>query len=105
MGNSAEFESGSPESEEFRASVSRLGEDVHQLKQDLAGLTRDAGHAAQTGVAAARHGLDNSLEAAREKGIQATESIRQQILRQPMVSVGLAAGLGFVLGMVCSRSR
>lgn len=82
----------------LKDNVRRLGEDVHQLKQDLAGTAR-------SGAAAARDTIKQGLSTAKEKGAEATDAVRGHITEHPLAAVGIAAGVGFLLGMLVCRSR
>ncbi|MGH7133631.1 MAG: DUF883 family protein [Phycisphaerales bacterium] len=82
----------------LKDNVRRLGDDVQQLKQDLAGTAR-------SGAAAAKDTLKQGLSTAKEKGAEATEAVRGHITSNPFAAVGIAAGVGFLLGMLVSRSR
>ena len=89
----------------LKDNVARLGENVQQFKEDFSGLAKTASSTAKSGVAAAKDTLKQGLDAARDKGAEATEAVRGQITSNPFAAVGIAAGVGFLLGMLVSRSR
>jgi len=92
----------------LKGDVQRLGQYVGQLHDDLAGIARGAGEVAQSGVAAALEGGKNALEAAKGKGEQATASLGARMARHPGATLGIAVGVGILIGLVAPaivRSR
>ncbi|CAG0997772.1 hypothetical protein PHYC_02674 [Phycisphaerales bacterium] len=89
----------------FRGEVSRLGKDVSQLKNDLTGLARDVGDAAHTGMSAAKEGVKHSLASAKEQSTKALKSAEESVAHHPFTSLGIAAGVGFLVGMFLFRGR
>ncbi len=90
---------------DFKSGVHRLGQDVDRLKDDLTGLARDAAGTARSGVVEAKQGVRQGLEAAREMGMGATESLRGQVVTRPFTSLGIAVGIGLLVGLVIGRPR
>lgn len=107
----------------FRQDVQGLGQGIDALKTDVKNLAHGAADAARSGVAELRQGahsavetakgaLDGAKEMAREKfegaresASDATESLRGVISRNPVASIGVAAGVGLLIGLVLCRPR
>ena len=90
---------------ELREDVQNLAGDVRQLKDDLARLVQHASDAAKTGVRAAGESMSDSMDDLREHGEEAAESLREQIAARPLASLGIAAGVGFLVGVTLARAR
>ncbi len=84
----------------FKSDVQRLGRYVGQLHDDLSGIAKTAGEAAQSGVAAVKEGGKNAAGAAKAKGERATESFRDSVGRHPEAALGIAVGVGILIGLV-----
>jgi ElaB/YqjD/DUF883 family membrane-anchored ribosome-binding protein len=90
---------------------------TRQLKNDVATIAdrattvaediKDLGTAAKRTLAdsadAVRETANEYLEQGRAKAREAGERVQQQVGEKPMTAVLLAAGLGFVLGMLWVR--
>ena len=92
----------------------RLREDLEAMKNDFAALrddlrvfAQDAGSAARTGAASAaerlRQGGREALDSARAKGRQAKEQVQGQIEDHPFMAVGVAFGVGLLVGAIIAR--
>jgi ElaB/YqjD/DUF883 family membrane-anchored ribosome-binding protein len=84
----------------FKGDVQRLGRSVGQLHDDLSGIARTAGEAAQSGVAAVKAGGRNAAGVAKAKGEEATASFRDSVGRHPGAALGIAIGVGILIGLV-----
>ncbi len=84
----------------FQNDVERLGQDVGQLRDDLAGIVRSTGDAAQTGVAAARESAKRGFEAAKTESRRAVTTIRGRLADHPGAVVGVAVGVGICIGLI-----
>ena len=89
----------------FKKDVHRLGRGVRTLKTDVDGVAHDAAHAARSGVSELRRGADRAVEAARNTAAGAAESFRGVISHNPVASVGIAAGVGVIVGLMISFRR
>jgi len=96
----------------FKHDMQGLGRGLETLKTDVGTLAHAAADAARSGVAELRdgasHGVDaakGKLEDARKATADAAHSLKEVIVRNPVTSIGLAAGLGILIGLVMSRSR
>jgi len=107
------------------ATYERLEKDVTAVKNDIAALTDQitdalntfAGSAqkqARRGYKQARANVDTALDDASERGgamldaaqdaaYSIEESLEEVIAQRPLATVGLALGLGFIIGMTWRR--
>lgn len=83
----------------FKNDVQRLGEHVGQLHDDLAGIARDAGELGRAGLAAARTGGKEAVEAARIQSRAATDTARRRVADHPGMAVGMAVVAGILIGL------
>jgi ElaB/YqjD/DUF883 family membrane-anchored ribosome-binding protein len=88
---------------EFAKDVQQLLRRVNELKDDLTGLVQDAGEAAHSGVAAVRESAGEAVGAARERGERAGESFVELVNRRPLSSLGIAVGVGVIIGVTLGR--
>ena len=86
----------------FKSDVQQLGQYVGQLHDDLAGIAKGAGEVAQSGVAAVKEGGKTTLQAMKGKSEQATASLRGRVVKHPAATLGIAVGVGILIGMVGS---
>jgi ElaB/YqjD/DUF883 family membrane-anchored ribosome-binding protein len=96
----------------FKRDMNRLGQDVDTLKQDARSVGHSAMDAARSGVAEMQDEAKNVLEAtkqqlhgAKDAGLEASDSLKHVVSRHPMASVGIAAGVGLLIGIVLFRPR
>lgn len=73
-----------------------LREQIAQLRADLAKLTATAAADLSGGVEAARH-------QAAQSGRAAKDSVVDAVTANPLGAIGIAAGLGFLLGVMTRR--
>ena len=73
--------------------VARLGRSVGRLHDDLDGVVKGAGEVAQSGLVAAKERGRTTLGVARV-------SVRRRIAQHPGATVGIALGLGLIIGLV-----
>lgn len=96
----------------FKRDVHRLGEGVGTIKTDVANLAHDAADAARSGVAELKQGAHHAIDAAKDKyqdakeyAADATDSLKHTISRNPLTSIGIAAGVGMLIGLIVFRPR
>ena len=108
-----------------KATYERLQKDVETVKNDISALTAQLSDALDTltsstqkrarrGYKDARAGVDAFVDDATKKGAAAfeaaqdaaatlEESIEDAIVQRPLATVGLAVGLGFLIGVTWRR--
>ena len=88
-------------------SVDDLAKQIENLKSDIATLTTSVGEVAKAksmeGAAAAKLKAKQTTDAGREKALEAQLHAEEFIRTQPATALGLAAGLGFLVGMIAAR--
>lgn len=96
----------------FKRDVQNLGEGIDTLKSDVGGLARTAADAARSGVAELKQGARDAVGTAKDKlddvkasAADTAESMMSVIARNPLASVGIAAGVGLLVGLILSRPR
>jgi ElaB/YqjD/DUF883 family membrane-anchored ribosome-binding protein len=108
-----------------KANYERLQKDVSAVKNDIAALTDQitdalnafagkAGHQARRGYRQARENMDATLDdmsergnammsAAQDAASSIEETLEDVIAQRPLATVGLALGLGFLIGVTWRR--
>jgi ElaB/YqjD/DUF883 family membrane-anchored ribosome-binding protein len=108
-----------------KANYERLQKDVHAVKNDIAALTEQitdvlnafagqAGKQARSGYRQARENMDQTFDDMSERGSamfdaaqEAANSLEERlegvISQRPLATVGLALGLGFLIGATWRR--
>jgi ElaB/YqjD/DUF883 family membrane-anchored ribosome-binding protein len=103
------------EANDLRADVEALKADIGALRRDVTGLVQDliaagkvqAGDAGQAFSSAARSRLEEygvDLEDLSGRGQELLDSLQRQLEQRPLMSVGIAFGLGMVLGSIFRRT-
>jgi|GEM_PF-1114151 len=93
------------ESQRLKDDVRGVGEHVGHVKDQLIGLGHDAASAAKTGVVAAKQELSDGIHAAKQKGDEALQTFSGQVTSKPLTSLGIALGVGVLIGMLVCRAR
>lgn len=96
----------------FKQDVVRLGNDVGALKTGVMNVGYGAADVVRSGVSELRQGAQQAVEAARDKmesaketASDAADQVKGLISRNPVAAVGIAAGVGILIGTVmCRRS-
>ncbi|NPU13977.1 DUF883 domain-containing protein [Bradyrhizobium sp. 83012] len=108
-----------------KANYERLQKDVHAVKNDIAALTEQitdalnafagqAGKQARSGYRQARENMDQTFDdmserggamlgAAQDAANSLEERLEDVISQRPLATVGLALGLGFLIGVTWKR--
>ncbi len=93
----------------FKRSAHRLGQEVDTLKADLKadlnGLAHEAAATARSGAKQAVESAKNKLGEARDSASEAATSFKDVIARHPAATVGIATGVGILIGMILFRPR
>jgi ElaB/YqjD/DUF883 family membrane-anchored ribosome-binding protein len=72
---------------------------------DLGKAAAHAAEAAREGVHGAKAFAHDTYEQAKHAATETADSLKHVIARNPMASVGIAAGLGILIGLVVFRPR
>lgn len=96
----------------FRGDMHRVGQGVETIKDDVANLARGTADAAASGMTELKSAAVQAADAAKQKlgeaqdaARQFSESVRKFVVGHPMASLGIAAGVGMLAGMVLLRPR
>jgi ElaB/YqjD/DUF883 family membrane-anchored ribosome-binding protein len=88
---------------ELKGEVDRLGKSVGQIKDDLKELANSAASHAREGYRTAREQVRHAYDSVRDRAHDQTESLRDTIISHPVASVGVAVGVGVLVGLLMSR--
>lgn len=92
----------------FKSDAHRLGQSLGTLKTDVGTLAHGAVDTARSGMAEIRQGAHHAADVVKDKfedAKDATESFRHVVGRHPLTSIGVAAGVGMLIGLVVFRPR
>lgn len=81
----------------FQAELNTLREDLSQLRQDMSSMASD-----MFGVA--REGVGGAVKNAKEKGAELAEALEEQVQEHPLATVGIAFGVGLLVGALLRRN-
>lgn len=101
----------------------RLGQSMAAVKDDAKALGQSVADAARTGVSELKQGAHHALDAAKDKlhtvgeaahekfdeakhaAENAAQSLKHVIAKHPVASIGIAAGIGMLIGLALFRPR
>lgn len=89
--------------ETLRASTENLQAKKDRLMEDVGEVGRDVGSRVESGVQTARESLVRAREAAGERARYAADYTDQYVHENPWKSIGLAAVVGLLIGVLMSR--
>ncbi len=107
----------------FKSDIDGLSRQAGVVGHDVATLAHDAAGAARHGAAELREGASHAVDAAKAKLAQGADYAKKQFAdaqdqvsataksmnkyvgEHPLTSIGVALGVGVVVGMLLSRSR
>ncbi len=78
-------------------------EDLNTLKDDLSQLRQDVTSMASDMFGVAREGMGGAVKNAKEKGAEIAETLEEQIHEHPLATVGIAFGVGLLVGALIRR--
>lgn len=85
------------------ADLKKINEELAQLRSDISSLAGTLNDAARHQAKNASDRVRSSLEDGRERLIAAEAQAEKQIAAHPMQSVGVAFGVGFLVGRLAAR--
>ena len=101
-----------PDGSTFKHDTHQLGQSVQALKADIGSVAQSAYNTARSGASELAGSASHAVDAAKEKiadakdaTLEAAESLKGVITRNPMTSIGIAAGLGLIVGLIVFRPR
>lgn len=78
-------------------------EDFAELRKDMNKLADALGRAAQHEVSATGHRIENVGRSLLERADDSATYVQDQVRDRPVAAIGIAAGVGMLLGMMLSR--
>jgi ElaB/YqjD/DUF883 family membrane-anchored ribosome-binding protein len=89
----------------LRDDLDSVKEDLKRLRDDMRVIGRDMAGAARAGVREARHAVAGAADTAAERGREAVKDVERKIESNPLMSVGVAFGIGLLMGSMFSGGR
>lgn len=90
---------------DFKDGVQKLGDRAGEVKDNLSGMAREAASTAKAGAEDLSKGVKRTLDAGRKSAAQAIEGLTDRISENPLTTIGVALGVGFVIGFLMHRPR
>lgn len=90
----------SKETHPFKEGVQKLGKDVDDLKDNLGSLAQDSADAARAGIGEVKEGVKQAADTGKKKADAALTGISDKIAENPITSVGIALGVGILIGVI-----
>lgn len=81
-----------------------LQDDMNALKDDLSQLRQDVASMASDVFGVARDGMGGAVEQAKKRGQELAETLEEQVQEHPLATVGIAFGVGLLVGALVRRS-
>lgn len=75
------------------------------MKDNLSGLAHGAASTARAGVHEAARGVQRTLNAGKKSAADAVDGLSERISERPLISAGVALGVGILIGFLLRRSR
>jgi ElaB/YqjD/DUF883 family membrane-anchored ribosome-binding protein len=81
-----------------------LQDDITQLREDLAQLRQDVSGLASDLFGAAREQMSGAVDGAKKRGMEVAETLEEQVTEHPLAAIGVAFGVGLLVGALVRRS-
>jgi len=81
-----------------------LQQDVDTLRGDIAALRDDVAGLASGLLGYAKGGVTDATRYAKERGTEVAETIEEKVHEHPLATIGIAFGVGLVVGALARRS-
>ncbi len=102
----------SPDGAAIKNDHAALSQSFDHLRGGLRGVAHDAAEVARAGASELRDGASHAVDVAKDKlddaaelAAEASKSLKDVVAKHPIASIGIAAGVGMVLGMLIFRPR
>jgi ElaB/YqjD/DUF883 family membrane-anchored ribosome-binding protein len=80
----------------FQSDLNQLRDDLSQLRQDVSSMASDV-------FGVARENLGGTVKGFKEKGVEMADALEEQIHEHPLATVGIAFGVGLLVGALVRR--
>ena len=87
----------------FSADLANLQNSFEQLRDDVAKLLSSAAHTAKSGVGSIKDHAAGAVSDLKERSSDSLDRVGKQISRNPLLSAGMAFGIGYILAKLFSR--
>ncbi|MEC9372641.1 MAG: hypothetical protein VYC34_02310 [Planctomycetota bacterium] len=87
----------------LRSEIAAIRKDLQSLRHDVGGASHALLDTARSGASDVAQTAAEAARAARDRGVAATRSVENKISEQPLASVGIALGVGVLLGALMRR--
>lgn len=91
--------------QDFKDGVHKLGERVGEMKDNLSGFTHDAASTARAGVQEVSRGVRRTVDSGRKTAADVVDGLSEQVSARPLTTIGVAVGVGFLIGFFMRRPR
>lgn len=82
-----------------------VSDSVGHVRDEVVSVGRGVAETARGGIEAAKSEVSKTVHAAQERGEQAISAVNDQVTSRPLTSLGVALGVGILLGMFVLRPR
>ena len=90
-------------SSSYNSVAGDLQDRAQKMGQQVQGAAEDVRRAARDGMNQAREAAGEYMEQGRQRAVALEHTLETQIRQQPLQAMLVAAGVGFLLGVVCLR--
>jgi ElaB/YqjD/DUF883 family membrane-anchored ribosome-binding protein len=87
----------------LRSEVEALRAELANLHEQMRSFGTSAARTAKAGVRDARAHLHDAVGSAKEHGKNAAESLEAKVEEHPLVSLGVAFGVGLIVGVILRK--
>ena len=80
-----------------------LQDDIAQLREDLGQLREDVSSLAGDLLGVAKEGMSGAVDSAKKRTQEAADDLEEKIVEHPLAAVGIALGVGILIGAILRR--
>ncbi|HEX2837452.1 MAG TPA: hypothetical protein VHN77_04930 [Phycisphaerales bacterium] len=95
----------SEQSHEFKDGVEKVGERMGAVKHSITNLAHDAVSTARVGASEVATDIKQGLQAGRKSAARALDGLSECAADNPLTTMGIALGVGVVIGYLVRGSR
>jgi ElaB/YqjD/DUF883 family membrane-anchored ribosome-binding protein len=78
-------------------------DDLNSLREDLSNLRQDVTSMASDVFGVARESFSGASESMKKKGVEMAETLEEKVHEHPLATVGIAFGVGLLIGALVVR--
>ena len=87
----------------LRSEIAAIRKDLQTLRHDVGGASSALLDSARSGASDVAQSAADAARAVRDRSVEATRSVENKISEQPLASVGIALGVGVLVGALLRR--